>query len=774
VKILARTVLVLLVTAGAAGGAPGDWKIFMDASSFSRITALGDSLWIGTRGGVLLFDTADSTFTRYQDGLELRSNDITAVTPDGRGSIWAATRAAGVARIDDPDGMVSVKEYTEALDGILSDSVTCLLRVEDDIYYGCAGGAAKFFNNIPAGEPVLTDSLSGIRVHDMAWDASTDLLWVASEDGVASYDRGTFEYSFYPIGEAVSVCAFEGGVYCVSGGDVLILDGGAWTSLGGGLHMAPFAVAAGGGSLFCSTPERVYAWNGSFWASQDAAGLKNLQSDNFRIGWSSNILGAFTVDGDGTPWVGGFFEAGFRGIYLAGYSGTGWGSFQPDGLSQNQIVAVDCDPDGNVWASTARFGITFRSTADEWNVYWRIRSDTGTDDALSYYINNLALLFDSRGYLWCNSLTYDLDRIDVGDPLDTADDVWAHYSAGGSTIASDRFLNALEDPAGNRWFLSDDVEFENGMWGINIASAAADDWLTVDPSIYPQMEGGNIFDCAFDGQGVYMAMRGYGVMYWRTGGFDWPTLVSEAGDYWITILDEEQLPSTDLWSIELGPDGSVWVGTSAGLVRYSQGVIDSFIVKTDADEQGLIGGTVYDLAFDGRGGLWAATSKGLNRIDPEGRVTAAYTTALTWQNELSQVYSAAEVISPLPDPVCRALDYDISGGYLWIGTDNGLARFDANEPVEVTMPMSEMILYPNPLYGARGDDELMISRVSGRVDIRVFNLEGDLVHEAHGVAEGEVAWDLLTLNGYQVASGIYIVQVKGEGGTAMRKVAVIR
>jgi ligand-binding sensor domain-containing protein len=262
-------------------------------------------------------------------------------------------------------------------------------------------------------------------------------------------------------------------------------------------------------------------------------------------------------------------------------------------------------------------------------------------------------------------------------------------------------------------------------------------------------------------------------MYWRTGGFDWPTLTSTAGDDWITILSGDQLPSTELWSVEQGPDGSIWVGTSAGLVRYSQGRIDSFTVKTDIRDEGLIGGTVCDIEFDGRGRLWVATNRGLNLIDPDGTITAAYTTALEWQRNLQLIYPS-DVISPLPDHSCSALAYDPSGGFIWIGTKNGLARFDANEPVEVVRPMSDMSLYPNPVHAARGDNALRIWGISGLVDIRVYNLEGELVHEVTGVAEREVAWDLLTINGYQASSGIYIVYVKGTGGTSMRKVAVIR
>jgi ligand-binding sensor domain-containing protein len=746
----------------------------MNPSAVNRVTAIGDSLWCGTRGGILLFDLGDSSYTSYLDGLELRSNDITAVTLDGRGSIWAAMRTAGIARIDNPDGGFSVKEYTETVDGILSDSVMCLLTIEDDIYYGGMGGVAKFYNNVPAAEPMLTDSLIGKIVYDMTWDGEGNVLWVACAHGIASYDRITFDYTFYEIGEVLSVCMHGGEVYCVSGADVRYLGDGSWPSVGGGLHMDPIAVSSGGGALCCITPERTYLWNGSYWASLASTELKNLQLENFRIGWSRNILGALAVDGDGSPWVGGFYEEGIRGIYLAAYNGAGWDSFRHPSLTQNQIVALDCDPSGGVWASTGRYGISLRSSDGGWNSYTKIRSDVGNDDALSYYINNLALLYDSRGFLWCNSLTFDLDRIDIGDPLDKDDDVWAHYSIGTGTISSSRFVAAVEDPDGNRWFLSDDVEFESGMWGVNIASSDGGDWLTVDPGSHPGMEGGNVFDCTFDDQGAYLALRGIGVMYWRTGGFDWPSLTAPYDeDDWFVILDAGQLPSTDLWSIELGGDGSIWVGTSAGLVRYLFGAIDSFTVKTDSGEDGLIGGTVYDLEFDGRGDLWVATNKGLNRINGEGSITGAYTTALKWQDELQLIYPS-DVISPIPDHLCKALAYDEAGGFIWVGTENGLARFDANEPEEVTMPMSDMILYPNPVHTARGDNSVRIARVSGLVDIRVYSLEGELVHEISGIAEGDVAWDLLTLNGYQASSGVYIVRVTGKGGTAMRKVAVIR
>ena len=84
------------------------------------------------------------------------------------------------------------------------------------------------------------------------------------------------------------------------------------------------------------------------------------------------------------------------------------------------------------------------------------------------------------------------------------------------------------------------------------------------------------------------------------------------------------------------------------------------------------------------------------------------------------------------------------------------------------------MLYPNPIHISRGDGELRIGRISGLVSIRVYTIEGGLVHEAVEVGDGDTAWDLLTLNGFKARSGIYVVRIEGDGYSEVRKVALIR
>jgi ligand-binding sensor domain-containing protein len=261
------------------------------------------------------------------------------------------------------------------------------------------------------------------------------------------------------------------------------------------------------------------------------------------------------------------------------------------------------------------------------------------------------------------------------------------------------------------------------------------------------------------------------VQEWRTGGYGWSSLGNLDDDTWSTLIRPEDLTSKDLFAVEQGPDGAIWTATASGLVRYRALAIDSIIAKTRTGERGLLDAKVYDIEFDDSGNLWVATEQGLNRIDPEGAI-AAFTTLDAWKSDLYP----SSVISPLPSAACKALVCDQGGKVLWIGTDNGIARLDVSAPPPVETPLAGMILYPNPVYASRGDNELRVGRISGPVSIKVYTIEGELVHEAPSVEDGGVAWDLypLTSDAFHARSGVYIVKVTRGASSEVRKIAVVR
>jgi len=671
---------ILIFTTQGADADPGDWSIYLDASAVNRITCVGDSLWCGTNGGILLFDLTDSTMTQYYSGLQLRSNEVSAIAVDPGGAVWAGFLGTGIARIEDLAIDPIVSHYNEKADLMLGDSINCLLSIDEDIYYGCQNGIAKFFNKVHSLEPNLSESLSGKRVNDLLID-NADLLWIAYEDGVARFNRVTLILDIFPVGYTFSITFHEGMIYAATSAGIMRYGGASWEEFGTTFHngLLPLSIDSGGEEIYAATAERAYRYNGAYWQSMETAQMKAAFAENYRI--NDYHLRAIAVDDNGTPWIGGRLPSGStRGSYITGLIDTRWTNKAIPNLSQNDISALDASPGGNVWVST-HFGINYRSGDGEWIKYREIRADVGNDDAISYFGYNLALLHDTQNHLWCNSMDYDLDMIDLGDIFNKDDDIWAHFSIGdGNTITTNRFVKAREDPEGNRWFLSDDVSYAaNGMWGINVIDRTGSNWLEVNPLTHSSMNGGNIFDCAFSQFGVYLGIKGYGVQYWQTGGFAWSTLTSPTGDIWATVLDESNMNSTEIAAIEVTEDGTLWAGTGGGLVRYREGVVEQYREKGDDSNYGLIGLDVKDIELDGYGNLWVATNKGLNRIDPDGLIDRAFTTAVFWEENV-QPYYPESVISPLPSHNCLALSCDVDENLLWIGTDRGVACLDLRPP----------------------------------------------------------------------------------------------
>ena len=767
---IAVIVILFIMLGPDARGADDDWTVYLNSSEFFRITCVGDDLWCATSGGVLRFDLNDSTYTPYYNGLNFPSTEVRDVTAGNDGSIWVGFEGAGILRISGSEADPVTTRFDELLTDLLSDSITCLLPIEDGIYYGSVEGIAKIEGDEHLLEQPLSDSLAGITIHDI--HLLSDTLWVACETGVAMYDRLGGAFSFFRIGSAMSLCEHEGYIIAAVDDSIMRFSGSGWDAVGGSFGDAPLAVDSGGGELICITEAGVYRWDGAGWPGLENSELKELQTLLYRTNWR-DVLRALAVDDRGTPWVGGTFGTVKRGVYMDGYIEGTWRNWAPSQPSNNSIVELSGGEEGGIWISTTHYGIGYRSSIGQWTNYTRLRSDWG-DEALSYFGNNLALLFDSGGFLWCNALNFDLDRIEVNDPLTKSDDVWTHYALGEGTITSERFIKAKEDPRGNRWFLSDDDYEGVGQYGINIRRADPDDgWLSVNPGNVPDMGGGRVVDCAFDNAGgVYLAIGDYGVQYWITGGYSWASLSNLENDTWLTLIDAEDIASTIFYAIERDEDGTLYLGTSSGLVRYRDGLIDSIPRKNLSGEEGLIGSIVYDVELDGTGNLWLATDGGLNKIDREGNIDA-FTSLEHWRSELQFIY-ASDVVSPLPNHICKALQYDPFEDVLWIGTGNGLVRLDVSVPPPEPIELSELVLYPNPLHIHRGDTELRIGRISGPVSVRVFTITGELVHEASGLVDGDVAWDLLTINGFKARSGVYIVMVRSKEGTVNRKVAVIR
>lgn len=73
----------------------------------------------------------------------------------------------------------------------------------------------------------------------------------------------------------------------------------------------------------------------------------------------------------------------------------------------------------------------------------------------------------------------------------------------------------------------------------------------------------------------------------------------------------QAFPSRNMTTLERGPDGTLWIGTfNAGVTRLAHGRLTSF-----GEAQGIPGGLIPRIAYDGDGRLWAAVDGGLRWFD---------------------------------------------------------------------------------------------------------------------------------------------------------------
>ncbi len=153
-----------------------------------------------------------------------------------------------------------------------------------------------------------------------------------------------------------------------------------------------------------------------------------------------------------------------------------------------------------------------------------------------------------------------------------------------------------------------------------------------------------------EGDSLYIGTEGAGVLRVYRDNLDG---ISGASVYaeWGPII----IPSDNIRSIFIAPDGTKWFGTKKGIARHTgNNTLENWTVYTTDD--GLVDNLVQAIAGDKEGNIWFGTQAGISVFD--GSSWLSYTTdnGLVSNNILS-----------------IAIDRD---GIVWIGTDVGISHFD--------------------------------------------------------------------------------------------------
>jgi ligand-binding sensor domain-containing protein len=151
------------------------------------------------------------------------------------------------------------------------------------------------------------------------------------------------------------------------------------------------------------------------------------------------------------------------------------------------------------------------------------------------------------------------------------------------------------------------------------------------------------------GDSLYVGTEGAGVLRVFRDNLDG---ISGASVYaeWGPII----MPSDNIQSIFIAPDGTKWFGTKKGTAKHTGNeTLENWTVYTTDD--GLVHNQVQAITGDKDGNIWFGTKEGLSVFDGSAWVSYTVDNGLASNNILS-----------------LGIDQD---GIVWIGTDTGISSF---------------------------------------------------------------------------------------------------
>ncbi|HMC00809.1 MAG TPA: two-component regulator propeller domain-containing protein [Flavobacteriaceae bacterium] len=259
------------------------------------------------------------------------------------------------------------------------------------------------------------------------------------------------------------------------------------------------------------------------------------------------------------------------------------------------------------------------------------------------------------------------------------------------------------------------------------------------------------------------------------------------GTVQLKYLSEESqnMPSYFVSALALDNRNRLWIGTFRGLrVLYNTSnfftddnvqVEEIIILEDGTAKELLFQQFISDIEVDGSNNKWVGTiGAGLFYFSSDGQKT---------------IFHFTKDNSPLPSDNISDVSIDESQGVVYIATERGLVSFRAGGS-SISEDLENAYVYPNPVRPSFNivDEKVKISGISENVNIKITDIEGNLVAEAQSrtnlryngynleISGGIAYWNGKNLANNIVASGVYLVMLSDLDTfeTKVLKVMVVR
>ncbi|WP_143537543.1 hybrid sensor histidine kinase/response regulator transcription factor [Rubrivirga marina] len=588
-------------------------------------------LWLSTQGGLHRYDGHAVVVykTTPFDTTSISDSWVNATVEAADGDLWVTTQRGGLNRMDRTAGtFVHYRHDPDDPASLSSDkTVDALVDRRGDLWVSTLDGG---LNRMRAGEdgrftrfrhdPDDPQSLPSDELYRLS-EAPDGRIWAGSANGVLRLDPATGAVTrFLFVPESAGGLATPFYVYAMYHPPGT--SGIVWLATGNGLV-------------------RLDSETGAF---QRYVLVPNEGAPNSR-----NTLRSVIPDPEapGVLWVSGM-GTGIARFDVRAEAFTRYRHDPVDAysLAENSVFTVASDRSGTMWVGYASQGVSAFNTGSAYLSH--LRHDPRDDQSLAPGIV-WGIYEDREGTLWVNTdvgeLEFYLTRVDAGgrvvryrhDPTDPT----ALYPGVNRSFA--------EDPDGRLW-----IAEERGVSRFDRATGRVTRFLQPErsPADRRRNDVYALLPTAADGHVFWVgSVGGLDRFDTRTGQFSRvPLRLGAAGE----------APNVEV--LHESPDGTLWAGTTDGLVRLAPSSVAEIASAYDSSDPTTISSNlILDIAErpEEPGVLWLATrGGGLNRYDARAGTARLFTTD-----------------DGLPSDVVYGLLQD-ERGVLWMSTDHGIAAFD--------------------------------------------------------------------------------------------------
>jgi len=582
-------------------------------SVYSLLEDRDGFLWVGTLDGLGRYDGYEMIVFRHdpEDPSSISNNAVHVLLEDRRGVLWAGTEN-GLNALDRETLDFEHRSIPDLEGGGGLIITSAFEDRQGRLWFGTNRGLVLLGHGSDRFEVFKPDpddprSLEHPAIIGVDVDRS-GALWVATSS-VSACTLHRFDESGKGFDRVAVTDANRGFLdFMIDAADRVWLHPAGPLKLDSGRSEKPDLVPA----ELCRTPRTLIEGpRGEIWIGCDD-GLYRVDPSSGSVArlllepkggtYLENYVRALRFDRSGTLWVGtqgGLFRLDPNAKPFAHH---GHDPERADSLSARSVSAVVEAPDGSFWVGTYGGGLNHLDPALQHSRRYCV--DPASPDAcVGDVIWDLHL--DGKGVLWIAGAGL--------WSLDTKNDrIERHCRTGG--LPEDGLSFTVESPAGTLWLAGNDrrlyryIVASRTLEAFNVSGEPSREW--VDPRIDSLLVRGNDLWLAL---GDWLARFDL-----STGDLERIPLESAGGAY---------LGSQGTWALHERRDGSLWLGTSNGLLAYrpDRGDFSSWTTR-----DGLPGSAIYSILEDGEGRLWLGTNQGLSSFDPRlpaGKNFRTYTTA---------------------------------------------------------------------------------------------------------------------------------------------------